>query len=152
MWFSGRTFTPQVTSGALSFCASGQLMSTVGEERKFNPRLTKSLDEFVNIMNNLNLPKPKKIGMKTDIYTCTQALTLSVFQAVTRCLTWIFWTSFSSVLVDISLPANLVCGVHHVWRSWRWKDFNDRLAELLHSSSFVLLIDHWRPSLYVTVM
>ncbi|KAI3361273.1 hypothetical protein L3Q82_013456 [Scortum barcoo] len=39
----------------------GQTASTVGEERKFNPRLTKSLEEFVKIMNNLNLPKPKKI-------------------------------------------------------------------------------------------
>ncbi|XP_051261848.1 persulfide dioxygenase ETHE1, mitochondrial isoform X3 [Dicentrarchus labrax] len=54
----------------------GQTASTVGEERKFNPRLTKSVEEFVDIMNNLNLPKPKKI--------------------------------------DISVPANLVCGVHEV--------------------------------------
>ncbi|XP_040901129.1 persulfide dioxygenase ETHE1, mitochondrial [Toxotes jaculatrix] len=54
----------------------GQTASTVGEERKFNPRLTKSLEEFVDIMNNLNLPKPNKI--------------------------------------DISVPANLVCGVHEV--------------------------------------
>ncbi|KAM6994286.1 persulfide dioxygenase ETHE1, mitochondrial [Tautogolabrus adspersus] len=54
----------------------GQTASTVGEERRFNPRLTKSQDEFVNIMDNLNLPKPKKI--------------------------------------DISVPANLVCGVHQV--------------------------------------
>ncbi|XP_059196247.1 persulfide dioxygenase ETHE1, mitochondrial [Centropristis striata] len=54
----------------------GQTVSTVGEERQFNPRLTKSLQEFVKIMNNLNLPKPHKI--------------------------------------DISVPANLVCGVHEV--------------------------------------
>lgn len=54
--------TPQMTSSALSVCASGQSVSTVGEERKFNPRLTKSLDEFVSIMKNLNLPRPKKIG------------------------------------------------------------------------------------------
>ncbi|CAI5662102.1 unnamed protein product [Oreochromis niloticus] len=54
----------------------GQTVSTVGEERKFNPRLTKSMEEFVELMNNLNLPKPKKI--------------------------------------DISVPANLVCGLHHV--------------------------------------
>ncbi|XP_019720884.1 persulfide dioxygenase ETHE1, mitochondrial isoform X2 [Hippocampus comes] len=54
----------------------GQTVSTVGEERAFNPRLTKSLEDFVAIMNNLNLPKPSKI--------------------------------------DISVPANLVCGVHHV--------------------------------------
>lgn len=43
---------------------SGQTVSTVGEERKFNPRLTKSINEFVNIMKNLNLPKPKKIGIE----------------------------------------------------------------------------------------
>ncbi|XP_074539585.1 persulfide dioxygenase ETHE1, mitochondrial [Halichoeres trimaculatus] len=54
----------------------GQTVSSVAEERQFNPRLTKSQDEFVDIMNNLNLPKPKKI--------------------------------------DISVPANLVCGVHQV--------------------------------------
>uniref|UniRef100_A0AAV2M9Z6 Persulfide dioxygenase ETHE1, mitochondrial n=1 Tax=Knipowitschia caucasica TaxID=637954 RepID=A0AAV2M9Z6_KNICA len=41
----------------------GQSVSTVGEERRFNPRLTKSLDEFVHIMNNLNLPKPGKIDI-----------------------------------------------------------------------------------------
>lgn len=28
---------------------------------RFNPRLTKSVDEFVAIMDNLNLPRPKKI-------------------------------------------------------------------------------------------
>nr|XP_057941300.1 persulfide dioxygenase ETHE1, mitochondrial isoform X2 [Doryrhamphus excisus] len=54
----------------------GQTVSTVGEERMFNPRLTKSLEEFVNIMDNLNLPKPSKL--------------------------------------DISVPANLLCGVHQV--------------------------------------
>uniref|UniRef100_A0A3P8W0S4 Persulfide dioxygenase ETHE1, mitochondrial n=1 Tax=Cynoglossus semilaevis TaxID=244447 RepID=A0A3P8W0S4_CYNSE len=41
----------------------GQTVSTVGEERKYNPRLTKSLEEFVNIMKNLNLPKPSKIDI-----------------------------------------------------------------------------------------
>lgn len=40
----------------------GQTVSTVEEEKKYNPRLTKTLEEFVDIMNNLNLPKPKKIG------------------------------------------------------------------------------------------
>ncbi|MEQ2273236.1 Ethylmalonic encephalopathy 1 [Xenotaenia resolanae] len=41
----------------------GQTVTTVGEERKYNPRLTKSLEEFVNIMDNLNLPNPKKIDI-----------------------------------------------------------------------------------------
>ncbi|KAF5882934.1 persulfide dioxygenase ETHE1, mitochondrial, partial [Clarias magur] len=39
----------------------GQTVSTVDEERTFNPRLTRSLEEFVKIMENLNLPKPAKI-------------------------------------------------------------------------------------------
>ncbi|XP_075165173.1 persulfide dioxygenase ETHE1, mitochondrial [Haematobia irritans] len=39
----------------------GQLESSVWEEKTYNPRLTKSLEEFVNIMENLNLPYPKKI-------------------------------------------------------------------------------------------
>ncbi|MCJ8745351.1 hypothetical protein PDJAM_G00129290 [Pangasius djambal] len=41
----------------------GQTVSTVEEERKFNPRLTRSQEEFVEIMNNLNLPKPAKIDV-----------------------------------------------------------------------------------------
>ncbi|XP_075976634.1 persulfide dioxygenase ETHE1, mitochondrial [Anticarsia gemmatalis] len=39
----------------------GQTATTVGEEKKYNPRLTKPLPEFVNIMKNLNLPYPKMI-------------------------------------------------------------------------------------------
>ncbi|KAM7383086.1 hypothetical protein PAMP_002768 [Pampus punctatissimus] len=41
----------------------GQTVSTVSEERQFNRRLTKSLEEFVDIMNNLNLKKPAKIDI-----------------------------------------------------------------------------------------
>lgn len=39
----------------------GCTKSTVHEERTLNPRLTKSKEEFIDIMNNLNLPYPKKI-------------------------------------------------------------------------------------------
>jgi sulfur dioxygenase len=52
------------------------LESTVGEEKKFNPRLSKSESEFINIMDNLGLPYPAKI--------------------------------------DVSLPLNLVCGLHEL--------------------------------------
>ena len=54
----------------------GRLVSTVGEERALNPRLTKSLEEFEELMDNLDLAYPKKI--------------------------------------DVSLPLNLMCGVHEV--------------------------------------
>ena len=39
----------------------GRTQSTVGEEKAHNPRLSKPLEEFVEIMANLNLPYPKKI-------------------------------------------------------------------------------------------
>lgn len=47
----------------------GQLETTVGEEKKFNPRLSKSLAEFIEIMDNLNLPYPKQIGKCKFCYT-----------------------------------------------------------------------------------
>nr|XP_002127927.1 persulfide dioxygenase ETHE1, mitochondrial [Ciona intestinalis] len=51
----------------------GMSVTTVGEEKLYNPRLTKTVDEFVQIMDNLNLAYPKRI--------------------------------------DVSVPANLVCGI-----------------------------------------
>jgi len=42
---------------------AGHMVTTVGEEKKFNPRLTKSLEEFTTIMNNLNLGMPKYIDV-----------------------------------------------------------------------------------------
>ncbi len=41
---------------------SGQTMTTVGEEKKLNKRLTKDLPAFIQIMKDLKLPYPKKIG------------------------------------------------------------------------------------------
>ena len=39
---------------------NGEKTSTIGKEKKFNPRLqVKSVSEYEEIMNNLNLPKPK---------------------------------------------------------------------------------------------
>ena len=39
---------------------NGQSVSTIGKEKKFNPRLqVNSVNEYINIMNNLNLSKPK---------------------------------------------------------------------------------------------
>jgi sulfur dioxygenase len=38
----------------------GDTVSTIGEEKRFNPRLqVKSIDEYVDLMNNLKLPNPK---------------------------------------------------------------------------------------------
>jgi sulfur dioxygenase len=39
----------------------GRPCSTIGEEKRLNPRLTKSRDEFKAVMAGLNLPRPKQI-------------------------------------------------------------------------------------------
>jgi len=39
----------------------GRNVSTVDEERRYNPRLTKSKEEFVKLMSELQLPYPKRI-------------------------------------------------------------------------------------------
>jgi glyoxylase-like metal-dependent hydrolase (beta-lactamase superfamily II)/rhodanese-related sulfurtransferase len=42
----------------------GDTVSTIGEERAFNPRLqVKSVDEYVDLMNNLKLPNPKMMDV-----------------------------------------------------------------------------------------
>ena len=42
----------------------GETVSTIGEEKLFNPRLkVKSVDEYVGLMNNLNLPNPKMMDV-----------------------------------------------------------------------------------------
>lgn len=47
---------------AQCFILRGQLESSVAEEKELNPRLSKTLDEFIEIMDNLKLPYPKQIG------------------------------------------------------------------------------------------
>lgn len=43
---------------------NGATVSTIGEEKKYNPRLqVKNAEEYVEIMNNLNLPKPALIDI-----------------------------------------------------------------------------------------
>ena len=42
----------------------GDTVSTIGEERRFNPRLqVKSIDEYVELMANLKLPNPKMMDV-----------------------------------------------------------------------------------------
>ena len=41
---------------------NGKKSSTIGNEKKFNPRLqVNNVDEYVELMSNLNLAKPKLI-------------------------------------------------------------------------------------------
>ncbi len=41
----------------------GFTSSSVDEEARLNPRLTRTQEEFVTIMANLNLPYPKKLDV-----------------------------------------------------------------------------------------
>ena len=42
----------------------GDTVSTIGEEKRFNPRLqVKSAKEYADIMNNLKLPDPKMMDI-----------------------------------------------------------------------------------------
>ena len=42
----------------------GETVSSIGEEKRYNPRLqVKSIDEYADLMNNLNLPNPKMMDV-----------------------------------------------------------------------------------------
>src|SRR4029434_7050574 len=70
----------------------GDTVSTIGEERAYNPRLqVKSVDEYVDLMNNLKLPNPKmmdvavpanmKVGLAQQA-TARRGCTLSAGEAL----------------------------------------------------------------------
>ena len=46
---------------------NGKEFSTIGNEKKFNPRLqVKNVDEYVEVMSNLNLARPKLIDINVS--------------------------------------------------------------------------------------
>ena len=46
---------------------NGKVSSTIGNEKKFNPRLqVRNVDEYVELMSNLNLAKPKLIDINVS--------------------------------------------------------------------------------------
>jgi glyoxylase-like metal-dependent hydrolase (beta-lactamase superfamily II)/rhodanese-related sulfurtransferase len=48
----------------------GETVSTIGEEKLFNPRLrVKSMDEYAELMNNLKLPNPKMMDVAVPANT-----------------------------------------------------------------------------------
>nr|CAH7719375.1 unnamed protein product [Callosobruchus chinensis] len=56
---------------------NGLTVTTVDEEKRLNPRLSKSLQDFVQIMNNLKLGYPKQIGewYKMGAFQCKSFIT-----------------------------------------------------------------------------
>jgi glyoxylase-like metal-dependent hydrolase (beta-lactamase superfamily II)/rhodanese-related sulfurtransferase len=73
----------------------GETVSTVGEEKFFNPRLkVKSVDEYVDLMNNLKLPNPKMmdVAVPTNMHVglrqqdiARRGWALSVADAIALC-------------------------------------------------------------------
>jgi glyoxylase-like metal-dependent hydrolase (beta-lactamase superfamily II)/rhodanese-related sulfurtransferase len=72
----------------------GETVSTIGEEKRFNPRLqVRSVDEYVELMNDLKLPNPKMmdvavpanmhVGLHQDDLA-RQGLALTAVEAITR--------------------------------------------------------------------
>jgi glyoxylase-like metal-dependent hydrolase (beta-lactamase superfamily II)/rhodanese-related sulfurtransferase len=72
----------------------GDTVSTIGEEKRYNPRLqVKSVDDYITLMNNLNLPNPKlmdvvipvnmSVGLK-PVELAKQGLALSAQEAIAR--------------------------------------------------------------------
>ena len=70
----------------------GDTVSTIGEERRYNPRLqVRSVDEYVELMNNLKLPNPKmmdvavpanmRVGLRQEELT-RQGLAFSAIDAI----------------------------------------------------------------------
>jgi sulfur dioxygenase len=73
----------------------GETVSTIGEEKFFNPRLkVKSIDEYVDLMNNLKLPNPKmmdvavpanmQVGLRQE-EIARKGWALSVAEAIAWC-------------------------------------------------------------------
>ena len=55
---------PEVTLVYPAHDYKGDTVSTIGEEKLFNPRLkVKSMDEYAELMNNLKLPNPKMMDV-----------------------------------------------------------------------------------------
>ena len=72
----------------------GDTVSTIGEEKRYNPRLqVRSIDEYVELMGNLKLPNPKMmdvavpanmhVGLHQD-ELAKQGLALSAREAIER--------------------------------------------------------------------
>ena len=65
--FNNRLKLPEETLVYPGHDYNGKFSSTIGNEKKFNPRLqVKSEDEYVDIMSKLNLSKPKLIDINVS--------------------------------------------------------------------------------------
>lgn len=78
----GKIFTlPEDTLVFPGHDYKGRTASSIGEEKAANPRLTKSREEFIELMANLNLPYPKQVcilypSFWSCLFACALALSL----------------------------------------------------------------------------
>ncbi len=77
---TGRLFTlPEATRVYPAHDYQGRTVSTIGEEKRCNPRLAgKTREEFVRLMNSLDLPKPRLLDVAVP---ANQRLGLDIQQA-----------------------------------------------------------------------
>jgi len=107
----------------------GRTTSTVGEEKAHNPRLmlTRSLDEFVEIMENLGLPYPKLIdeavpGNQKSGYVLVPGMDESAWTLMSRTASgipevsaeWLNAHSDTVHVVDVREPEEFVRPLAHV--------------------------------------
>jgi hypothetical protein len=88
----------------------------VGEERRHNLRLTKPKDDFVDIMANLGLPYPKKIGATwADVQARLLPQLLGALCRTrgekSRAEQEATSKRGHAALADEAVPANMVCGI-----------------------------------------
>lgn len=76
-------------------------MTTVAEEKSYNLRLTKSKEEFITIMKNLNLAYPKQIGKEMPF------LVFGLKFQTSKKFKELF---FLKKQTDVAVPSNMVCG------------------------------------------
>ena len=87
----------------------GRSYSTVGEEKKFNPRLSKSEEEFIGIMSQLNLSYPRMIDIAVRNLMCDYIVTghFDLFSIAA-------WTFFGPAIYCI----NMVCQFTRRLTAW----------------------------------
>jgi glyoxylase-like metal-dependent hydrolase (beta-lactamase superfamily II)/rhodanese-related sulfurtransferase len=115
----------------------GRTHSSIGQEKAHNARVAgKTLQEFIAIMDALNLPKPRRIdeavpanlnsGMRHDADGAGQSVKVAEGYAgdITNTLAYAWWQAGEAVLVDVRTDAErewvgLVPGAAPVaWKQW----------------------------------
>uniref|UniRef100_A0A183CD17 Lactamase_B domain-containing protein n=1 Tax=Globodera pallida TaxID=36090 RepID=A0A183CD17_GLOPA len=92
----------------------GRTVSSVEEEKKYNPRLAKSEDEFVAIMKGLRLPYPKQIDKAVPAnLLCGIYELMDDALRTKKTMKWKRNTAFCTVFTSIPLVSLKMTSLHH---------------------------------------